>query len=63
VDRVFPNVASRHDIVSEVMATAKPTPATLINRITREHWHRVAGADGSRTQTVEPVGSEPHAVR
>lgn len=40
VDRLFPHVATRHDIVDEVMATEHPTPALLLNRIMREPWHR-----------------------
>ncbi|CAN5693633.1 hypothetical protein BH11PLA1_BH11PLA1_03110 [soil metagenome] len=43
-DRVFPHVAARHDVVDEVMACAHPTPALLINRLTRERWHRTTPA-------------------
>jgi mitochondrial chaperone BCS1 len=40
VDRVFPHVSTRHDIVAEVMLDALPTPAILINRVMREQWQR-----------------------
>lgn len=42
VDRVFPHVPTRHDLVSEVLATEHPTPAMLINRIMQEPWQRPA---------------------
>ncbi len=46
VDRVFPHVGLRHEIVDEVMAGENPTPAILINRIMRENWRRdVASSD------------------
>jgi chaperone BCS1 len=58
VDRVFPHVASRHELVAEVMGVPRPTPAVLINRIMREAWHRPerasrseSGADGVRPAT------------
>jgi chaperone BCS1 len=47
VDRVFPHVASRHDVVDEVMAGDRPTPAALINRLMREDWRRPSRADRS----------------
>lgn len=50
-DRVFPHVAARHDVVSEVMALEKPTPAVLINRLTRERWHR-SGIGGTTSAGV-----------
>jgi hypothetical protein len=40
VDRVFPHVASRHDVVDQVMGSERPTPATLINRLMSQKWHR-----------------------
>ncbi len=40
VDRLFPHMATRHDLVDEVMGVADPTPAKLINRIMREGWRR-----------------------
>lgn len=39
-DRVFPHVATRHDIVNDVMALERPTPAVLINRLTQQRWHK-----------------------
>ena len=39
VDRVFPHVAARHDIVREVLACEQPTPAMLINRLMQHRWH------------------------
>lgn len=44
VDRIFPHVATRHDVVDAVMQTERPTPAVLINRLTQERWHRSASA-------------------
>ena len=41
-DRIFPHVATRHDVVNEVMAEERPTPALLINRLTQQRWHRPA---------------------
>lgn len=52
-DRIFPHVATRHDVVDEVMATERPTPALLINRLTGERWQRPgAGA----TKVMERSG-------
>ncbi len=58
-DRVFPHVAARHDVVNEVMAQPRPTPAVLINRLTRERWHRQitpaarAGLRAGETETMK----------
>ncbi|HVU63163.1 MAG TPA: AAA family ATPase [Phycisphaerales bacterium] len=53
-DRVFPHVASRHDVVNEVMALERPTPAVLINRLTLQRWHRPARAGASESSTPRP---------
>lgn len=45
VDRIFPNVARRHEIVDALLKSERPTPATLINRITQERWHRASPSE------------------
>lgn len=47
VDRLFPHVGSRHEIVREVMAGEHATSAVLINRIMREDWRRPAVSHAS----------------
>jgi hypothetical protein len=39
-DRVFPQVAVRHDIIDSLMESEKPTPAMLINQLSRHRWRR-----------------------
>lgn len=52
VDRLFPQVPTRHEIVREVLAEAKPTAAMLLNRLLAEPWRPGAGrgtdAEGHR---------------
>ncbi len=45
VDRLFPHVPERHDLVDEVMNTSKPTAAVLINRIMKADWRRERRAE------------------
>ena len=54
VDRLFAHVASRHDIVREVMERPGPTSAMLINRLMREDWRRT---DGGPPEKTVPSGS------
>ncbi|MGH7132020.1 MAG: AAA family ATPase [Phycisphaerales bacterium] len=51
-DRVFPHVATRHDVVNEVMSGRSPTPAILINRLTQQKWHRTSA-------TIDHVATRP----
>ncbi len=61
VDRVFAHLASRHEIVNELMRTEKPTAAALLNRIMRESWHAPPSAEqpaGRRWVGGEPASRE-----
>jgi hypothetical protein len=62
VDRLFPHVSTRHDIVTEVMATQAPTPAALLNRIMREPWQRATTAPPrARPEPAALDHNDPHA--
>lgn len=67
VDRLFPHLATRHDLVSEVMGDTDPTPAKLINRIMREGWVRErkprAGASVNPALPGPGVGVSPGLCR
>ncbi len=53
VDRLFPHVATRHEVVREVLAGERPTAATLINRLMREDWRRTGAG---REAPTPPLG-------
>jgi hypothetical protein len=57
LDRLFPHVATRHDIITEVMAKENPTVADLINRIMLEPWQRPARTGAKTTPKTSDVGT------
>ncbi|MCC5785353.1 MAG: AAA family ATPase [Phycisphaerales bacterium] len=57
VDRLFPHMASRHDIVDRVMREPAPTAAMLINELMREDWRR-----GQRPSRASEGGSAREAL-
>ncbi len=60
-DRIFPHVATRHDVVDAVMAAERPTPAILINRLTQQRWHR-PGVMGAARPALTPSRTEETKV-
>lgn len=55
VDRLFPHMASRHDIVHRVMAEPTPTAAKLINELMREDWRRSPRQTSGPAREVQPA--------
>lgn len=62
VDRLFPHVAGRHDVVDEVMAGKAPTAATLINRLMREGWRKPCGITGETGGTAANAESQTQSA-
>jgi hypothetical protein len=59
-DRIFPHVATRHEVVGQVMGLEGPTPAILINRLTQQRWHRPGLVAPARQGAGwQPVASQP----
>lgn len=60
VDRLFPHVPTRHDIVSEILSEPNPTAAALVSRIMQQPWRRVdRRLNSERAATLDNSNESP----